>query len=117
LLATLSAESNFTVTAPDLLAYLAAVAAHPAYTERFQADLVQPGLRIPITAEATLFAKAIEIGREVVWLHCSCEGPTLPKDSAIPLDPANTPNEMHYDPAKRRLHVGKGFIDNVPEAV
>ena len=35
------------VGAPDLMAYLAAVAAHPAYTARFRSDLVQPGLRIP----------------------------------------------------------------------
>ena len=38
------------VTAEDFLAYLAGVAANPAYTARFQKDLVQPGLRIPITA-------------------------------------------------------------------
>ena len=34
-----------------MMAYIAAVAAHPAYTARFQADLVQPGLRIPLTAD------------------------------------------------------------------
>lgn len=33
------------VSAEDVLAYLAAVMAHPAFTERFQPDLVQPGLR------------------------------------------------------------------------
>jgi len=40
------------VTAEDFLAYLTAVAANPAYTARFQPDLTQPGLRIPITAKA-----------------------------------------------------------------
>ena len=33
--------------AEDLMAYIAAVAAHPAYTARFQDDLSTPGLRIP----------------------------------------------------------------------
>ena len=58
------------VSAPDLMAYFAAVAAHPAYTARFRSDLVQPGLRIPMTADARLFAEAVDIGREVIWLHC-----------------------------------------------
>ncbi|HJT77053.1 MAG TPA: type ISP restriction/modification enzyme, partial [Gemmataceae bacterium] len=57
------------VSAEDLLAYLAAVAAHPAYTARFQADLVQPGLRIPLTASGKLFAEAADLGRTVLWLH------------------------------------------------
>lgn len=125
------------VTASDALAYIAALVAHPAYTTRYRADLVQPGLRIPITADAALFNEAVAIGREVVWLHCfgerfvdptagrpagpprllADEGPTIPKDGAIPLDPARMPNEIDYDPARRRLLVGSGFIDNVPEAV
>ena len=58
------------VGASDLMAYLAAVAAHPAYTARFRSDLVQPGLRFPMTADASLFAEAVNIGREVIWLHC-----------------------------------------------
>src|SRR5438045_507643 len=57
------------VTAEDVLAYIAAVAAHPGYTARFQPDLVQPGLRIPLTAKAKLFAEAAELGRTVIWLH------------------------------------------------
>ena len=47
-----------TVSASDLMAYFAAIAAHPAYTARFRSDLVQPGLRFPITADASLFAEA-----------------------------------------------------------
>ena len=50
------------VSAPELMAYFAAVAAHPAYTARFQSDLVRPGLRFPLTADALLFAEAVDIG-------------------------------------------------------
>ena len=57
------------VTAEDFLAYLAGVAANPAYTVRFQSDLAQPGLRIPITARPKLFAQAVELGKRVIWLH------------------------------------------------
>jgi Type ISP C-terminal specificity domain len=44
--------------------------AHPSFTARFKADLVRPGLCLPLTADKTLFDDAIAVGREVVWLHC-----------------------------------------------
>ena len=123
-----------TVSAPDLMAYVAAVAAHPAYTTRFHSDLVQPGLRLPITADASLFAEAIKIGREVIWLHCfgerfsdasagrpnspprmaEGERPVIPKDGLIPADPDFFPNRIEYDFEARRLKIGDGFIENVP---
>ena len=124
------------VVAPDLMAYFAAVAAHPAYTERFRPDLVQPGLRFPITADASLFAGAVELGREIIWLHCFGERfadpgarrpggpprmpegsrPFIPKDGAIPTRPDRFPDRIDYD-ANCRLKVGDGFIDDVPPAV
>ena len=50
------------VKAEDVMAYLAAVMAHPAFTARFKADLVRPGLRVPLTADAKLFAEAVALG-------------------------------------------------------
>ena len=125
------------VGAPDLMAYFAAVAAHPAYTVRFRSDLVQPGLRLPVTADAPLFADAVEIGREIIWLHCfgerfadlgagrpgspprmaEGERPVIPKEGAIPIHPDRFPDRIDHDTATRRLKVGDGFIDNVPPAV
>ena len=125
------------VSAPDLMACFAAVAAHPAYTARFRSDLVQPGLRFPMTADADLFAEAVEIGREIIWLHCfgdrfadpdagrpggpprmpEGERPFISKDGAISTRPECFPNRIEYDTAARRLKVGDGFIDNVPPAV
>ena len=69
LLADLSFEYGRLVAAPDLFAYIAAIAACPAYTKRFREHLKQPGLRIPLTADRALFDEAAEIGREVVSLH------------------------------------------------
>jgi hypothetical protein len=122
-----------TVKAEDVMAYIAAVMAHPAFTARFQSDLVQPGLRVPITADAKLFAEAAALGNEVVWLHCYGErfadpaanrpkqAPRLPKESAptIPVGgtiasaPEALPDTMDYDPATRRLKIGNGYIENV----
>ena len=125
------------VAAPDLMAYVASVAAHPAYTARFRSDLVQPGLRVPITAAASLFTEAVEIGRESIWLHCfgerfadpdagrpdgpprmqESERPIISTEGAIPARPARFPDRIDYDAAARRLKVGDGFIDNVPPEV
>ena len=125
------------VAVPDLLAYLAAVTAHPAYTARFRSDLVQPGLRVPMTAGASLFTEAVEIGREIIWLHCfgerfadldagrpcspprmqETERPIIPTEGAIPAGPDRFPDRIEYDARARRLKVGDGFIDNVPPEV
>lgn len=137
LLAHLSATDGKAVVAEDVMAYLAALMAHPAFTARFAADLVRPGLRVPLTAEAALFDEAVSLGREIVWLHCYGErfadpaagrpaaaprlpkgqGPIIPADGAIPGAPEPLPETMDYDAATRRLRIGKGHIDNVPQAV
>jgi hypothetical protein len=121
----------------DVMAYIAALLAHPAFIARFRADLVRPGLRVPVTADARLFAEAVEVGRRVIWLHCygerfadpaagrpagpprlpRGEGPIIPADGAIPGAPEPLPDVIDYDASRRRLLVGKGFIDNVPPAV
>lgn len=121
------------IKAEEVIAYVAAIMAHPAFTTRFQSDLVQPGLRVPITADVNLFAEAVALGNEVIWLHCYGERladptanrpkqtPRLPKESAptiptggtIPSAPEPLPDTMDYDPTARRLKVGKGYIENV----
>jgi hypothetical protein len=128
---------GITISAEDALAYIAAICAHAGYAVRFRNDLVQPGLRIPITADAHLFAEAVELGREVIWLHTFGERfvspqegrpagaprlpagqrPQVPAGGAIPSDADAMPDSLSYDPARRRLHVGVGFIDNVTPAV
>jgi hypothetical protein len=121
------------VTGEDVLAYVAAVASHPAFTQRFKSDLVQPGLRIPLTADAVLFAEAVAVGSEVIWLQTfgerfvsSVDGrshspprlpkgqaPQIPKGSAIPADA----DSIAYDAAAFRLSIGSGIVENVTPAM
>lgn len=118
----------------DVFAYVAALLAHPAYVETFRDDLVRPGLRVPLTADAALFAEAAKLGREVIWLHSFGERfaggrpagpprmaerwrPTIPKEGAIPATPEGFPDSIDYDPELQRLKIGSGFIDHVPPAV
>ena len=131
LLSVLAETFGRPITAEDVFAYLAAVMANPAFTARFADDLIQPGLHVPLTANGTLFAKATELGREVIWLHCYGErfvdadggrpkqpprlpkdqAPFIPEDGAIPGD--HLPEDMDFDPSVRRLCIGKGFVENV----
>ena len=137
LLRVLSEVLGAAVSAPDVVAYLAAVAAHPGYTARFARDLVRPGLRVPMTAESSLFGEAVEVGREVVWLHCfgerfvdgsrgrprrpprmaEGEAPRIPGAGAIPSSAGSFPDELVYDATACRLRVGRGFVENVAPAV
>jgi len=125
------------VTTNDLFAYIAALAANPTYTERFQAALTTPGLRIPLTAVGELFDEAVSLGREVVWLHTFGErfvdaaagrpagpprlpkdnAPRIPRDGAIPTNCDDFPDELRYSEAEQTLHVGQGRILHVPPAV
>ncbi len=133
LLAHLAKVYGRPVKGEDFMAYLAAVMAHPAFTVRFKADLVRPGLHVPLTADAKLFTEAVALGSEVIWLHCYGErfadpaagrpkqaprmpkesAPTIPKAGAIPGAPEPLPDTMDYDPATRRLKIGKGYVENV----
>jgi hypothetical protein len=126
-----------TFTAEDVIAYIGAVAAHPAYTARFQQDMSTPGIRIPLTADPKVFAKTVELGRKVIWLHTFGERmadtkqgrpaapprlpegrrPRIPKGGAIPEDSNAMPDTMKYDAEKKRLLIGTGYIENVEPAV
>ena len=136
LLREMTGALGVTVSGAHLVAYLAAVLANPAYTARYQRDLVRPGLRVPLTADKSLFDVAVEIGREVIWLHSFGErlvdaaagrpkgpprmregyGPMIPRDGGIPTSPRKFPDRISYDGTLHRLTVGEGFIDNVPPA-
>ena len=123
------------VTPEDHMAWIAGIAAHPAFTARFKADLIRPGLRVPLTADAALWDEGLRLGRRIIWLHAYGTryadpadgrpagapripgGPTIPAGGAIPCDPARFPKELRYEPPLRRLHVGAGHVDGVAPEV
>ena len=137
LLTFLTQKYGVEVSAEDVVAYIAATAAHPAFTARFQDDLSTPGLRIPLTADPKTFAEAVELGRTIIWLHTFGERmtdaargrpaqpprlpasrhPNIPKAGAIPQEPAAMPDSINYDVNKKRLLLGTGYVENVEPGV
>lgn len=118
----------------DVFAYVAALLANPAYPTTFKTDLVRPGLRVPLTADKSLFSEAAALGREVIWLHTFGERltdgkaagpPRLPRERrpavleghGIPVTHEGFPDSIGYDSATQQLIVGAGRIGPVPPAV
>jgi hypothetical protein len=122
-------------TAEDLLAYVACVVAHPGYTTRFREELKNPGIRVPLTADPALWAEAVTVGRQLIWLHSYGErfvdrSAGRPSGSlrllsgqrpitvqTIPGTPDKMPKSISYDPDTETLHVGEGQIRPVPPRV
>lgn len=122
----------------DVLAYLAAVTGHPGYTAAFGEDLQTPGIRVPLTADPGLWEEAVELGRQVVWLHTygarmhdpaagrPDRPPRLPRERRpevlveIPDGKGLLPDRIRHDSDQgspgRRLYVGEGVIAPVETA-
>ena len=57
----------------DVAAYCYALLSPSAYQKRFAEELRTPGLRVPMTADADLWAEAVDQGRHLLWLHSFAE--------------------------------------------
>jgi hypothetical protein len=135
LLNLISKRAGVAPSPEDLLAYIAAVTSQSGYTRRFYASLKNPGVRIPLTADAGLWAEAVAVGREILWLHTYGERfadpalgrgpgtPKLPPDrrpkviATIPDTADDMPDSISYDEAARTLRIGKGEIAPVSPEV
>jgi hypothetical protein len=133
LLVRLGQRFGTTVTAPDLVAYVAAVTAHPAFTARFVEELLTPGIRVPLTADPDVFRKALMLGHELIW--AATYGATFADPGVGPLgsivyrvaDPrrvrnltpidARLPERITYDQASQTIQLGNGSFGPVTERV
>ena len=63
----------------NLVYYLAALTGHPGYVRTFDKPLQQAGIRVPLTADPELWERAVQLGKQIVWLHTYGErGEPLP---------------------------------------
>ncbi|GGP89258.1 hypothetical protein GCM10010233_00930 [Streptomyces pseudogriseolus] len=122
------------VTVQDLAAYTIAVAGHTVFTEQFTEELLTPGVRLPLTRDREVWAKAVRIGAEVLWASTYGEMYANLKDAR----PAGNvtfakgdlrqvrylahvgevvPANLRYDSETQTLYVGEGAFAPVPEDV
>ena len=97
----------------DLLAYIAAVVAHPGYTETYRSELEDAAeIRVPLTRKRFLFVKAVRIGHQVLWLHTHRKRGEEPDiEAEMPSLTKAMPRQVHeieHDP-QREVLIVKGF--------
>ena len=82
------------VTGPDVFAYIAAVAAHPGFTDTFRDELVNAKtMRVPLTNDPALFDNAVRLGRRILYLSTfgkRCAPPDV--SSGCPRPPEKGPS-------------------------
>ena len=124
LLDTLSERLATEVAAENLLAYVYAIGATAAFTERFNEELAEAAgpIHVPVTADAGLFQQAVGLGRDLLWWHTwgerfAPEGhPSLPAGQAKEVHPVEgMPDDHDYDPESQTLTVGTGAFAPVSE--
>ncbi|WP_255029151.1 type ISP restriction/modification enzyme [Rhodococcus sp. GA1] len=119
------------VNAEEVFDYVAGIAGHSGFVSQFDDELRTPGVRIPITADSTLWVRAVVHGRHLQWLltygaaGAHPDGYTDVRDDRIAIvHPtyevsvgAEMPKGWSYDPDTQTLNVGAGRWKNViPEA-
>jgi hypothetical protein len=131
----LSNQLGVEITPEDVLAYVACIVAHPEFTTRHQAQLTSSPVRVPLTAESSVWRDAVKTGRRVLWLHTFGDRfvdlddgrprgiPYLPVsdrprvETVIQGEGEPIPDTISYDPASLTLHIGHGRVHPVPEQV
>ncbi|MGH8950740.1 MAG: type ISP restriction/modification enzyme [Acidimicrobiia bacterium] len=116
----------------ELVAYIAGIVAHSGYTARFHTELQQPGVRIPLTTDPTLWCEAISIGKQIIWLHTFGErfydginGRPMKRPSAgrpgvvgsIASGQENIPESIEYEAPNRSILLGSARIEPVSPEV
>lgn len=112
---------NEEIRPEDLFAYAYALLANPTYTKRFSEELVVPGPRLPLTKDPSLFRKAVERGKNLIWLHTYGERfvPDGHQTGQVLLGTARCqqgistsldqyPESFNYNEAEQILRIGEG---------
>jgi hypothetical protein len=124
LLELLEKAYGFPVTAEDFLAYVYALLAQPAFTQRFREEVRHPPVRVPLTKDPGLFRRAVDLGSRLLWLHTYGERYTrVGSWSAFQgrarwkKPPTSYPEGHGYDGATQTLYVGDGEVHPVSPEV
>lgn len=124
LLVLLAQHFGWPISADEVAAYLYAVLAQPAFTARFHDELASKALHVPLTADAALFARAVALGGELLFLHTYgerlAEGRQWPVPTVKSLKAVSggaLPEKFRYDETRQVIVVGDGEFGPVPPSV
>lgn len=126
----LVSEFDHEVLPEDIAAYVFALLAHPGYTSLFSDELRVPGARVPFTKKPDLFARAVSIGEQLLWLQTYAERyisdgrperevphvQGLHWETAITTIP-ESPKSVSYDAVSHKLIIGDGVVTGVTPAM
>ena len=131
----------------DLVYYLATLTGHPGYVRTFDEPLQQAGIRVPLTADPALWERAVQLGKQVVWLHTYGErgeplpgmkylhqipegadyvlptptvdmGKTMPeKKPSFSPDPVDSLSEEENNPVMGTISFGQARCENVEKRI
>lgn len=115
----------------DLAAYVYAVLSAPRYQARFADALNPPEPRVPLTRDAKLWNDAVDLGKELLWLHTYTErfrSSANGRSSKLPKVPGlrwakpvkempEKPSDLTYDEKSQQLIVGDGVVAGVRKDV
>lgn len=126
ILETLESQFGNPVSPEDFFAYAYGVLFSPHYVQQFWDELSMPGVRLPITKDAALFEKTVELGKRLIWLHTYGERfvPKSEKSGRVPQGQARCqkatpqakekyPEDYRYADTEKILYVGEGMFTNV----
>lgn len=127
LLEHLAVVYGFEVSAEQFLAYCYALLGTRGFQARFADELRAPGPRVPLTADARVFTRAVALGQRLITLHTFGERgvPDADRPGGVPLGQARNlasvgagyPRGYHYDAANQTLRLGEGAFRPVAPAV
>ncbi|MBL3678905.1 hypothetical protein D3230_06295 [Leucobacter chromiireducens subsp. solipictus] len=125
LVTALTSEFGEPVEPVDVLAYVAAVTAHPGFTLDFADELETPGIRVPLTKDYALWAEAVELGKDLLTAQTfgRFDGSDIaysqddPRRVMIRDRVKELPQGLSYDASAEEIIVGGGRFGPVSRKV
>lgn len=130
LLDLLKAAYGKRVSPEDVAGYVYTMLAQPDYTRRFEKELTNREIHVPLTKDGKLFFELVEFGKGLIWLHTCGQRMTgkgrpagkIPKGSAkckkgISDSEDSYPEDFSYDEGTQTLFVGDGAFGPVRKEV
>lgn len=130
LLSQLKAAYGKDVLPEDFAGYIYGILSQPEYTKRFEKELSNRQIRVPLTKDKGLFFMVSEFGKGLIWLHTYGQRMTgkdnphgrIPKGAAkcrkaVADSEGRYPEEYRYDEGSQILFVGDGEFGPISKDV